>query len=80
MSISCLLRLNTYTINIYVFRYCNLSNSESKSNGLFPIFLFIYMQYIFYFTFFPSLRFGIHAHILYIYNYCLYGYICIYIL
>ena len=38
MSISCLLCLNTYTINIYIFRYCNLSNSESKSNGLFPIF------------------------------------------
>ena len=76
MSISCLLCVNTYTNNTYIFRYCNLSNSKCKSNGLFLLFLFIYMQYIFYFIFFPSLRSGIHT---YIFTYIVYMVIYVFI-
>jgi len=70
VSISCLLRVNTYTINIYIFRYCNLSISKIKSNGqLLLSYLFTcIIPLFFHFSHFVLVILYAYVYILYIYG------------
>ena len=62
---------NTHTINIYIFRHCNLSISKNKNNGQFPLFyLFTCIIHLFLHTFhFVLIILNAHLYIIYLLGY-----------